>query len=80
MDPAEEIVREWLQSQGFFTMSNIICKGNKEIDFLGINPKTEEKVHVEVHVFPHLATAIRAWGDQKYAKTKTTGCTRRKLR
>lgn len=70
MDPAEEIVNEWLQSKGFFVMSGIVCKGNKEIDFLGINPKTGEKVHVEVHVSSHPAQPLRAWGDQKYGRVK----------
>ena len=70
MDPAEEIVNEWLQSQGFFVMSSIVCKGNNEIDFIGIKPKTGEKVHVEVHVSSHPAQPLRAWGDQKYGKEK----------
>jgi len=31
-------------------MTNIRCKGNKEIDLLAINPKTGEKFHIESRV------------------------------
>jgi nucleoid DNA-binding protein len=31
-------------------MTNIKCRGNKEIDLLAMNPKTNEKYHVEARV------------------------------
>jgi len=31
-------------------MTNIKCKGGKEIDLLAVNPKTQEKYHVEARV------------------------------
>lgn len=31
-------------------MTNIRCRGSKEIDLLAVNPKTEEKYHVESRV------------------------------
>jgi hypothetical protein len=68
VDPAEEIVGEWLQSKGFFVMSDIPCGARKQIDFLAFNPKTGEKTHVEVHVSTKPAHPLRGGSDQEYGK------------
>lgn len=49
MDPAEEIVKYWLQSKGYFLQSSINLPGGKELDILAIH-KNGEKLHVEVSV------------------------------
>jgi len=68
VDQAEEIVGEWLQSKGFFVMSDIPCGARKQIDFLAFNPKSGEKSHVEVHVSTKPAHPLRGGSDQEYAK------------
>jgi hypothetical protein len=40
-------------------MTNIRCKGNREIDLLAIDPKTLEKFHVESRVHTSYAHALR---------------------
>ncbi|MEK7170115.1 MAG: hypothetical protein AAB767_02405 [Patescibacteria group bacterium] len=50
MNPAEEIVKFWLQEQGYFLQSSIRLPKNKEIDILAIDPKTNNKFHIEVSV------------------------------
>jgi len=49
VDPAEELVRIWLEEKGYFTMANRRIKGGKEIDLLAIKPDGD-KLWVEVHV------------------------------
>ncbi len=49
MNSAEEIVKYWLQSKGYFLQSSINLPGRKEIDILAINKKGK-KLHVEVSV------------------------------
>lgn len=69
MDPAEDFVSLWLQGQGFFIMSDVkVGYRGKEIDFLGINPQTGKKVHVEVHASVFPVGPLRAWGPAKYGK------------
>ena len=48
---AEEVVEEWLNRQGYFTIRGIRL-GNDEIDILAINPKHGrlERRHIEVQV------------------------------
>ena len=49
MNPAEEIVKFWLQNKGYFIQSSIGLPKGKEIDILAINRKGD-KLHVEVSV------------------------------
>src|SRR3989344_6765832 len=50
MNPAEEIVRYWLQEQGYFVQSSIQL-GRKEIDILAIHSKDKnDRRHIEVTV------------------------------
>lgn len=50
MNPAEEIVKFWLQEKGYFLQSSLRLAKNKELDILAIDPKTNEKFHIEVSV------------------------------
>lgn len=60
MNPAEEIVRYWLQQQGYFIQSSIrVPKGqNREIDILALHHKTGEMKHVEVSIAVRMAVYI----------------------
>ncbi len=49
MNPAEEIVKFWLQNKGYFIQSSIGLPKRKEIDILAINKKGD-KLHIEVSV------------------------------
>src|SRR3989344_3332827 len=50
MNPAEEIVRYWLQEKGYFVQSSIQL-GRKEIDILAIHSKDKnDRRHIEVTV------------------------------
>ena len=49
MNPAEEIVKFWLQSKKYFIQSSIRLPKNKEIDILAID-KYGNKNHIEVCV------------------------------
>jgi hypothetical protein len=67
VDPAEEIVHLWLQRQGFFTMHGVeVGYKGKEIDFLGIDPASGRRVHVEVHASVAPIGPLRPWGPAKY--------------
>lgn len=55
MNPAEEIVKFWLQMKGYFLQSSIRLRQNKEIDILAIHPKTNERLHIEVSVSVRMA-------------------------
>lgn len=69
VDPAEEIVHLWLQQQGFFTMHGVeVGYKGKEIDFLGINPASGRRVHVEVHASVLPLAPLRPWGSAKYGR------------
>lgn len=51
MEPEVHIIEKYFQTMlKCFTMTNIKCKGNKEIDLLAINPRTGNKFHVESRV------------------------------
>jgi len=53
MNPAEEIVKFWLQENGYFTQSSIRLPKNKEIDILA--KKGNENIHIEVSVSVRMA-------------------------
>jgi hypothetical protein len=46
-------------------MTNIKCKGGKEIDLLAINPKTLERYHVEARVSTTFKLKLRATYSKK---------------
>ena len=52
MNPAEEIVKFWLQQNGYFIQSSIrVPNGyNREIDILALHEKLDERRHIEVSV------------------------------
>lgn len=52
MNPAEEIVKFWLQSEGYFFQSSIrVEKGRgREIDILAVDVNGKNKRHIEVSV------------------------------
>lgn len=54
MNPAEEIVKFWLQSKGYFLQSSIRLPKNKEIDILAID-SDGNKFHIEVGVSVRMA-------------------------
>lgn len=58
MNPAEEIVKFWLQCNGFFTQSSIRLPHNKEIDILAID-EHGNKSHIEVSVSVRMANYDR---------------------
>ena len=52
MEPEVSLIEKYLQTVcKCFTMTNIRCRGQKEIDLLAVNPRTEEKFHVESSVW-----------------------------
>jgi hypothetical protein len=51
MEPEVHIIEKYFQEVlHCFTMTNVRCKGGKEIDLLAVNPKTGQKYHVESRV------------------------------
>jgi hypothetical protein len=51
MEPKVHIIEKYFQVVlGSVTMTNVKCKGGKEIDLLAMDPKTLEKYHVESRV------------------------------
>jgi hypothetical protein len=51
MEPEVHIIEKYFQEVlHCFTMTNIRCKGGKEIDILATNPTTGKKYHVESRV------------------------------
>jgi hypothetical protein len=51
MEPEVHIIEKYFQEVlHCFTMTNIRCKGGKEIDILAVNPTTGKKYHVESRV------------------------------
>ena len=51
METAEKIVETYVRYvKGWFTISNIRCKGGREIDLLAIDAKSGEKHHIEVGI------------------------------
>lgn len=52
MEPEVCLIEKYLQTVcKCFTMTNIGCRGKKELDLLAINPRTGEKLHVESSVW-----------------------------
>jgi len=54
METSEIIVESWFRNiKGYFTISNIACKGNNEIDLLALkvlNDNTIKRYHVEISI------------------------------
>ncbi len=51
MEPEVHIIEKYFQEiLHCFTMTNVRCKGGKEIDLLAVNPTTGKKYHVESRV------------------------------
>jgi len=60
MEPEVHIIEKYFQEiLHCFTMTNIKCKGGKEIDLLAINPRTAEKYHVEARVSTTRSFSLR---------------------
>jgi hypothetical protein len=58
---AQDIVRNWLMSQGFFVLEGVRYKGQGELDFLAIKLQeagTIERLHVEVSVSANPTTHL----------------------
>ena len=58
MNPAEEIVKYWLQSKGYFLQSSIRLPQNRELDILAINDKGD-RLHIEVSAAVRMANYSR---------------------
>jgi len=58
-------------------MTNIKCRGNKEIDLLAINPRTLEKFHVESRITATTGFKIRIH-DTQVSKGKSKGMPHRR--
>ncbi|MDO8591245.1 MAG: hypothetical protein Q7R65_04720 [bacterium] len=73
MNPAEEIVKFWLQENGYFVQSSIQV-GRKEIDILAIHKKDKkDRRHIEVTVSIRMVDgkgrSVREWiADYKKRK------------
>jgi hypothetical protein len=51
LEPEVHIVDRYMQLvKKFFTMTNIMLEGGKEIDLLAVDPISKEKYHIEVRV------------------------------
>ena len=51
MEPEVHIIDKFFQEiEHCFTMTNVQCKGRKEIDLLAINPVSSKKFHVEARI------------------------------
>lgn len=60
MEPEVHIIEKYFQNiLQCFTMTNVRCKGGKEIDLLAVNPRTGEKYHVEARVATTPSFALR---------------------
>jgi len=65
MEPEVQIVEKYFQLiRHCFTMTNIRCKGNKEIDLLAVNPIKPEYYHVESRV----STTFKLGENATYTK------------
>ena len=73
MNPAEEIVKFWLQQKGYFLQSSVRLPRNKEIDILAINKESGERKHIEVSV------SIRMADYKSSPKTKAKEVEERKF-
>jgi hypothetical protein len=66
MEPEVHIIEKYFQEiLHCFTMTNIRCKGGKEIDLLAINPKTLERYHVESRVSTTFKLKLKATYSKK---------------
>ena len=87
MNPAEEIVKFWLQENGYFVQSSIhVLKGQgREIDILAIHRKTRKMKHIEVSVgikmsvFKGDAAAKAAEYSKKFMNSRIKDETRRRF-
>jgi hypothetical protein len=60
LEPEVHIIEKYFQEVlHCFTMTNIKCKGGKEIDLLAIHPKTQKRFHVEAKVSISKGFALR---------------------
>ncbi|HZK56346.1 MAG TPA: hypothetical protein VFC84_19490 [Desulfosporosinus sp.] len=51
MEPEVHIVERYLQLvKHWFTMTNVMLEGGKEIDLLALDPRSGDKYHIEVRV------------------------------
>lgn len=71
MNPAEEVVKFWLQEKGYFVQSSIKV-GRKEIDILAVHAlRPEDRKHIEVQVSSNsMATKPPEQEAQEYQEKK----------
>lgn len=71
LEPEVSLIEKYLQTvRKCFTMTNIRCKGRKEIDLLAVDPKTGEIFHVESHVWTNRrlnSTELKELVDKKFS-------------
>jgi hypothetical protein len=69
LDPAEELVELWLNSNGFFTRNGVMV-GHRglEIDFLAVDATGDKRVHIESTVSVKPFGPLRPWGAVEYSK------------
>jgi len=48
MDYYEQLIGDYFEEKGYFLQRNIRYGNNNEADLFGINPKTGEKIHIEI--------------------------------
>ena len=65
MEPEVHIVERYLQLvKHWFTMTNVMLDGGKEVDLLAFDPRSGEKYHVEVRVATGRGFRIRLLDTQ----------------
>jgi hypothetical protein len=68
MEPEVHVIEKYFQYFcKCFTMTNVKCEGNKEIDLLSINPITMERCHVESRI----STTFKLRLEATYTKRGT---------
>lgn len=48
MEAEVHLVERWLQSKNYFTMTNVLAKGRKELDLIAVDASGKDRIHVEV--------------------------------
>lgn len=76
LEPEVRLIEKYLQiAWKCFTMTNIRCRGKKEIDLLAINPKTGEKFHIESRVLMNRKLNLRdlnKLAEEKFVDPRVT--------
>jgi hypothetical protein len=77
LEPEVSLIEKYLQTVcKCFTMTNIKCRGKKEIDLLAINPITGRKFHIESSVWTKRrlsSNGLAKLADKKFNDSEVKG-------